>query len=552
MKKMRKLIAVVLAVTVAMTMGIATTGMAFAAEDTPHSITITNTNQAISIDGKTYNAYKLFDSTHSGDAYAYYMSKDNQFYSAALVAEEAPAANTLASVLRTYFDFTVLSGDSSKVSVTPKAGYTAEANAREFADAIQKYLESATPDKTGTASGQTCTITLDANEAGQGYYIVTGTAKAADQTTTAGKEEVTSAVIVTNEDPDPVVAPKTGIPTLDKKITKVQEGTAEQTGAVLDEAGKAAVAKVGSTVSYEIDSIVPDLRGYTEYTFKIGDSITAGLDYVKNSFALTINNQTVDIDPVFAEGDKSFTLTIPKDTLDDYTAGQAIKLVYNCTVNNSALNVDYDNNTANLEYSRNPYDKTEKDTTPDKKTYVININLDINKIDGANSGTKLKGAEFKLYRMNGTTKEYYKWADNKVTWVDENGAQVLKTVEGGKLEEQVKGLDKGEYFLVETKAPTGYNLMKDPIKVTLTPTESADGNTVTYAAQNATVTNGVVDLTAAQTSAQPLATATIQNNSGSQLPSTGGIGTTIFYILGALLVVGCGIILIARRRMTAK
>ena len=556
MKKMKKMMALALAMVMMLAMGVTV----FAA-DTPHSITIKNTNNAISIDGKTYNAYKLFDSTHSGTAYAYYMSTDNQFYSAALVAEEAPAANTLAAVLRTYFDFTVLAGDSSKVSVTPKAGYTAEANAREFADAIQPYLASANADKTGTASGETCTINLDANEAGQGYYIVTGVVEAKDQTTTAGKEEITSAVIITNEDPNPVVAPKAGVPTLNKKITGVAEAgkdglSTAVNGAVLDDKGVAAVAKVGSKVSYQIDSIVPDLRGYTKYTFIIGDSITAGLDYVKNSFKIKYGTgEATEITPTFKNNDKSFELTIPMTTLDDYTAGTAITLTYDCTVNDSALSYDYENNTANLTYSRNPYNDNEKDTTPDKKTYVIDLNIDVDKVAEGASGKKLDGAEFQLYRMNGSAKEYYKWdaTAKKVTWVA-SGGDTFTTNTAGKLTTQVRGLDKGEYYLEETKAPTGYNALAAPVKVTISVNEA--NNKVTYSATTdgaaAKVDNGVVDLATAQTSAQPVAVATIVNNAGAELPSTGGIGTTIFYVIGAILVLGAGILLVTRRRMNAN
>jgi fimbrial isopeptide formation D2 family protein/LPXTG-motif cell wall-anchored protein len=560
-RQMGKTIKRLLALAIAMVMVLGMTTMTALAADSSHSITIKNTNTSISIDGKTYNAYKLFDSTHSGTAYAYYLSTNSQFYSADLVAATAPTEDSLAKVLRTYFDFTVLSGDTSKVSVTPKGTFDATA-ARAFADAIQPYLKNLHPDKTGTASGETCTINLDVDEAGQGYYIVTGDAAPKDPNNT---ETVESAVIVTNEDPSPVINPKASIPTLDKKITGVTDD-----GEVLDAKGKAAVAKIGSTVSYELDSIVPDLTGYKDYTFTFGDKITAGLDYVANSFKLKVGSGTAaTVTPTIAADGKSFTYTIPYNTLKTYTKGDAIVLTYDCTVNSSALTTDYENNTADLEYSNNPYDNT-TNKTPEKETYVIDLNLDVEKIDGTDSRKKLDGAEFKLYRevttttpadpepqeTSSTSKEYYKWDNNKVTWTTEANADVFTTNAQGKLTQQVRGLDAGNYFLVETKAPTGYNLLKDPVAVVITATpDKTDGVTkvtysATYGGENATMTNGQVDLTS-QTQAsgkQPVATGVIQNNSGTELPSTGGMGTTIFYVVGALLVLAAAIILISRRR----
>lgn len=538
MKQIKKMMALALAMVMVLAMGVTV----FAA--TSHSITIKNDNDAISINGKTYSAYKLFDSTQNSDktAYAYYLSKSNQFYTTA-------AAKT---IVEKYFTLTDIPGDSTKVSAVAKTGF----DPRTFADEIEGVLENLAADYTSpAATNEQAVISLPDDEAGQGYYIVTGTAKASDQNTTAGKEDVTSAVIVTNEDPNPVAKPKAGIPTLDKKITGVAEGLTKVGDAVLDSDGVAAVAKVGSTVSYEIDSIVPDLTGYTTYTYKISDSITAGLTYVEDSFVLKINNAEVDIDPVFASDKKSFTLTIPMTTLDDYDAGTDIVLTYDCTVNDSALSYDYENNTANLEYSRNPYDNTEKDTTPDKKTYVIDLNIDVDKVAEGVSGKKLDGAEFQLYRMNGSAKEYYKWdaTNKKVTWVA-SGGDTFTTDTAGKLTQQVRGLDKGEYYLEETKAPTGYNALAAPVKVTISVNEA--NNKVTYSATTdgaaAKVDNGVVDLATAQTSAQPVAVATIVNNAGTQLPSTGGIGTTIFYIVGAILVLGAGILLVTRRRMNAN
>ena len=98
-------------------------------------------------------------------------------------------------------------------------------------------------------------------------------------------------------------------------------------------------------------------------------------------------------------------------------------------------------------------------------------------------------------------------------------------------------------------------LLDSAVEVTIaaTHTTSSSADQVTYSSSSgATITNGTVDLTAEQTAAQPVATATIINNAGSVLPSTGGIGTTIFYIVGAILVLGAGILLVTRRRMNAN
>ena len=547
-------VAKMMALALAMVMVLAMSLPVFAADPVTHSITVKNENTAISINGKTYSAYKLFDSTHSGDAYAYYMSTSNQFYAATLL-DGTPAAGSVQAVLKNYFNFTAIPGDSTKVSVAAKDNF----DARSFGDDMQKFLASATADATSpAATNEQAVIPLENDEAGQGYYMVTGTAAPKDQTTPA-QEDVVSAVIVTNEDPDPVAKPKAGIPTLDKKITGVTED-----GEVLDAKGKAAVAKVGATVSYELDSIVPDLTGYDDYTFIFGDAITAGLDYVTTSFELKIKGTTVNIDPVFATGDKSFTLTIPYANLsaEGISAGDPIVLTYKCTVNDSALTYDYENNTADLTYSRSPYDDN-TNKTPEKKTYVIDLNIDVDKVAEGVSGKKLDGAEFKLYKLDtdGTTKLYYKKTTNGIEWkTAQADGDTFTTDANGKLTTQVQGLDKGTYYLEETKAPTGYNALAQPVQVTIAAaangTATADSTQVTYTATTdgaaAKVDNGTVDLTAAQAATQPVAVATIVNNAGAELPSTGGIGTTIFYIVGAILVLGAGIVLVTRRRMSAN
>ena len=188
-----------------------------------------------------------------------------------------------------------------------------EAKARILADALEEVKPSTNNGSATVAAGaETCTINTSPNAAG--YYMVYGTAASADPKANDG--EVVAAVALTSTDPTATVNPKAGIPTLDKKIFAVTEpGASEEVDGAVKANGQAAVAKVGSTVSYQIDSITPDLTGYDDYTFIIGDSISAGLTYDKNSFELRIgaeetegdNSNVVNIAPVFATGDKSFT-----------------------------------------------------------------------------------------------------------------------------------------------------------------------------------------------------------------------------------------------------
>ena len=543
MKKMKKVLALALSMVMVLAMSIT----AFAADDPElpaaesYSITVTNTNTTMSIVGKTYTAYKLFDVTYEGTNYAYSIKTDNPFYS----------TSAAKAVLDQYFDFTdtayanvkTVTVKSDKQDATTKT--LSAADVRALADALQPY---ATGTGAGSATAATESVTISLEEAG--YYIVTGTVKPTDPADS--DKEVVSAVILDNADPSATIHPKASVPTIDKKIVKVDSSKED----LLDDKGKAAVAKVGSTVSYQLDSVVPDLTGYTDYTFKFGDNITNGLDYVKNSFVLKIDGTTVAIEPVFAQDNKSFTLTIPFDTLSDNNKGDAIVLTYDCVVNSGALTTDYENNTASLTYSHSPYDD-ETNETPEKKTYVIDLNIDVDKIDKDDDTKHLAGAEFKLYRSGEEdTKEYYIWSNNKVTWGTEDNADVFTTTSAGKLSQQVRGLDKGTYYLVETKAPTGYNLLKDPIEIVISVSENEIAETVTYTAsyggETASVTNGVVDLKEEQKDAQPVAIGTIENNSGAVLPSTGGIGTTIFYIVGAILVFGAGVVLVTRRRMNSN
>ena len=610
MKRLKKILA--MAIAMAMVLAMAIPAMAAAGD---YQITVENTNEAMSINGKTYYAYKVFDLTLGAEntttnpatyeAYAYSINSSDWAFTKLTTGA---TTNSDTGVITTTYGIVLTPSAADPTTYTVDGESMTDANARSLADALQSVLP-ATSAADGSAVGENEKAVIDLSEAG--WYAVYGVVIPTDPKQSPA-EEVVAAVGLTTTDKKVTVNPKASVPTLDKSITGVTED-----GEVLDADGQAAVAKVGAKVSYKLDSVTPDLTGYDDYTFIISDTISSGLTYDNTSLSslkvkiggteLPATTTAAGSDPVtnytLAVNGQSFTLTIPFATLSKYNAGTAIEVTYDAIVNSGALTTDYEKNTASLEYSHSPYDTT-TNHTPDKETYVIDLNLDVDKIAEGNTATKLDGATFKLYKTvagaatyaeateyaAGTTyysdndgtdtvveiadadaftafegtlytktvgadsKLYYKWANNKVTWVEgQTNGDSFVTNDQGKLTQQVRGLDQGTYYLEETVAPEGYNLLANPVEVVITATEASNKvtYTATYGGAAATVTNGKVDLTAAQNSNQPVATGVIENNAGSVLPSTGGIGTTIFYVVGTLLVIGAGVVLVTRRRMGA-
>ena len=557
MKTLRKMMALALAMVMVLAMSVTV----FAADDPAYSITIENTNTNSSINGKQYKAYKVFDltlgnatTTDEGTTYgAYAYSIKNTDWAWSYLT--AGATTDDKGVITTTFGIklTPSASDSTNYSVDGKT--MTEANARALADALATHLPSSADGTSAAAANETATINLNA----PGYYAVYGVVVPKDPKETPA-EEVVAALALTTTDPNATVNPKAEVPPLDKKITGEHK---------LDDAGKAATAEVGKTVSFELDSKVPDLTGYTAYTFTISDTMTSGLTFTDpegnatNDVVVKINNVDKTSDVTVGISGQTLTVTIPYDVLKAATKGQDIVVTYSAVVNSNALTTDYEKNTANLTYSNNPTTNS-TNKTPDKEVYVIDVDINVDKVANSASGKKLDGATFLVFKgatqPADTAEEWYKWdaTNNKVTWVAKANADKFVTTTDGKFNPNVRGLEAEaagtKYGLLETVAPAGYNLLKAPVIVTLTAAYAEEGGTktATVTADGASVTNGTVTLSAAQNANQPLATAQVINESGTELPSTGGIGTTIFYVIGAILVLGAGILLVTRRRMNAN
>lgn len=359
-----------------------------------------------------------------------------------------------------------------------------------------------------------------------GYYLVR------DEGTVTATDGGTNFILQVIGNVD--VTPKTtNAPDVDKKVKL--HGVP---GAVLS---NAVSAEVGHEVDFTITTTIPTgLDSYTNYTFNIVDTMSEGLTYKGDFLVHTVGAKTS------LQKDEDYTLTIEGQTITVTLAskyvlanpGQKIEITYVATVNDKSLTKDRENNSVHIVYSNNPADSNSTVTTVDKVVYVYNFDIVIDKVDGADN-KKLEGAQFALYKETGYVDLYYQWYDenhenpNTFGWSTEADRTIVKTDKNGVA--SFKGLVPGTYYLQEIKAPDGYNTLDKPVKVEITATYDENGNITTNATQNEQKHYQV--------------TSTITNNKGTVLPSTGGIGTTIFYVVGGLLMVGAAILLITKKRM---
>lgn len=362
-----------------------------------------------------------------------------------------------------------------------------------FADALKKALDADSTAFNGTSltrNGTQATATV--NELG--YYFVTSTNGALCNLTTTNPHIT---IHDKNDMPFEKTAPETSV-------------------------------EVGQTVNYTIKGKVPDYTGFKTYTYLITDTMSEGLTF-KKDVKVTVDGTdvTTACTPTYdvEKNANKFTVSIP---VKSYPIGKEILVTYSAVVNENAVAV-VSTNEAKLTYSNNPTTGETKDSQPQKKE-VYSAKIVIDKFEtGKQDTVKLEGAEFVLYKEetieNTKTTKYYKWndTDKKVEWVTTQAdATTVRTDNKGAA--SFKGLADGTYQLVETKAPAGYNQLTGP--------------------QEVKVAGSTTDTTKLSVEAK------VANSAGTLLPSTGGMGTTVFYVLGAVLVVGAGVLLVTKKRMS--
>lgn len=503
MKYMKKLITLLAVLTLALAMAVP----AFAETTTPTKYTITINNGT-----GNYAAYQIF----KGDLHEKTLSNiewgDN-------VTDEG----------RTKF------GNAADKAKT----ITTEADAKAFAVEVAKYL---TDPAAGTG---TDSITVS----GPGYYLI--------KNTSVGEGEVFTDYILRVVG-DVKVNPKSGKPTLDKQIRHNETGV---WGVVGDN-------QIGDTVEFRTLTTVPIVSGYTQYTYVIHDEMSAGLtSNVRSNEDVTIkvndetvldkNYYTVTVDEV---NTNKFTVTV--DVLNAIKDGKMVEgntlyTYYTGILNEKAkvYNDGKQDNKAYLEYSNNPHDHATTNSTPVKVVYDWTFKMGVKKVDGAD-GTPLTDAKFVLSKEKNcdlgaigddgqphNTENLISLIKNSdgsytVAPAGYNGS-VVNVMTAGDI--TINGLDDATvYYLYETKAPAGYNRLTDAVRFEITATYSDAGDNCTSV--TATVNNDV----------QSSVSVNVRNNKGSTLPSTGGIGTTLFYVIGGGLMAVAAVLLVTKKRMNNK
>ena len=282
---------------------------------------------------------------------------------------------------------------------------------------------------------------------------------------------------------------------------------------------------VGEVVTYTITGKVPDATGFTAYTYQFDDTMSSGLTFNKD-VTVTIGGQKInDAKITYDVGGNanSFTVVIPVLNYQNQI-GAEIKVSYTATVNENAV-AKIEKNHATLTYSNDPTNKESKTKTPPDEETVYSAKLVIDKYKAGSEETKLAGAQFVLYKEGAEkVKLYYKWNETtkKVEWVADKAQATVKTTDKQGAA-SFDGLADGTYYLEEIAAPAGYNMLKEPVTVDVKGSDTVVGSL--------TVTEKV------------------SNQSGTELPSTGGMGTTLFYVLGGVLVAAAVVLLVTKKRM---
>lgn len=487
-KAMKKLMAVLLAVAMVCAMAIP----AFAAPAANGSITVKNT-----VAGKTYKIYKILDLETNGTG------EDESTYTAFKYKATPEWKSFVGSS-------TYLKSDADGYVTWKDTDENAD-DVKAFSKLAKEHAETLSSVQTKTADS-TGSVTFTGLELG--YYLITSNVDTSND----------ALCMLSTTKPSVTVQEKNGAPSVEKEV---KENSTQNWGKVND-------ANIGDIVEFKttINVTDGDPKGYILY-----DTMSTGLALNKESIKVARKNG----DELTLSTD--YTVAIPGTGTDKCTfeihfingqlkTNDVIEVTYSARVTKDAVIAGEGNpNDTILEYNN----KTSTKSTTTTYVWQFDILKYTVSAASAHSEIPLEGAKFIVYRGSDENIEYAKFGTgNKFdSWVSNSDeATVLTTPDTGKI--ALTGLDSGIYSLKEIEAPTGYNKLTAPITFTITnASDAAKKGIVSYTSDGAPATG----------------TIKVLNNAGTTLPGTGGIGTTIFYVIGGGLMAAAAILLITKKRM---
>ena len=551
MKLMKKLTALILVV--ALVMALAITASAA-------NITING-----AIDGANYYGYRLLETTTSLNC--------TKAEHKEITDHLSTCYNISYSVNSKYRDILQThSGKTSDSDIISYIGGLDDAALRTFADNVYGTIsktQNMGADKTGVGSGSSAVL----ENADQGYWLIVETIS-----DDAYDGAYSLVMLDTSGSRDIAVNTKREEPTLDKQVFDNQSYR------------KAADHQIGDDIDFLLITDVPVPSGYSKYSYIIHDTMEQGLTFQADSVKILLNSTTgtalskdyytVDAAPT-ATGkcateacDFHITVNMIKAFADGVLKGDdrlyvmyQAQLNEKCDVIENGRNISNANaNTAWLEYSNHPYNEDLTATCQEAVAYVWTMRMELKKVDSAQS--VLGGAKFVLSLNKDLTEEDLRDDDGDGTLdkgydkmvpliktTTDNGTTVYRLAPESYTGETVYEIEVGtaelqgfndqiDYYLYEIEAPEGYNQLKNAVSVKFF---------VQYDAANPILmSNGYPKISVNGTPETGELVASVVNQAGAELPFTGGIGTTIFYVLGGLMVVGAAVLLITKKRMGAE
>lgn len=389
-----------------------------------------------------------------------------------------------------------------KVDEQDYVTWVAGADAAEFAKLAQAYAAEKKLVGEGTKKAGSTTVAFD--NLPLGYYLVDST--------------LGTLCSLNTTKPNVTINEKNAEPTNEKTVEEDSTGNY----------GKTNDADIGQTVNFK--STITAQPGAQNYVFH--DKMSEGLTYIGVT-SVTLNNNTVDTEYYkvkttgLKDTDCTFEVEFTQDFCDGLKADDQIVISYTATLNeNAVIGSDGNPNQSWINYGEEgKFESTPSET----KTYTWSFDVFKYHVVGEEKKA-LAGAKFTLSKdENGTTPITLVKVEDKegnvyrVAKTGETGVTEITTDATGRF--TIEGLDSDTYYLTETAAPSGYNKLAKALKVVI---GEKGALTVDGSAANEVE---------------------VENKSGTELPSTGGMGTTIFYVLGGILAVGAVILLVTKKRV---